>query len=239
MTIQETRQLGIEFERRVQTMIPQRELDKLDTETIYAFLNQYQDKYINTVYRGLDSLQSGTKQAMYVENIINDMLDSDTKQVPTHGNLSFDIALPTNFGVYVRSTSEVTSYYKGSADNRSTTLPNKTVTQSDMQNFEAKPYDSLRILRNPVVTLTKDKKLHVVHDRYTTITKVTTYYYKMPAYFSILDSTACELPAICFDDIVSGAVDLYIQYVAGAEANKRRQEEAERQASRNNKNEEQ
>ena len=40
MTIEETRQLGIEFERRVQTMIPEHEfLNKLDTETIYSFLN--------------------------------------------------------------------------------------------------------------------------------------------------------------------------------------------------------
>jgi len=42
MTLEETRQLGIEFERRIQTMIPEREfLNKLDTETIYSFLNQY------------------------------------------------------------------------------------------------------------------------------------------------------------------------------------------------------
>ena len=40
MTQDETRQLGIEFERRVQTMIPEKEyLDKLDSETIYSFLN--------------------------------------------------------------------------------------------------------------------------------------------------------------------------------------------------------
>ena len=42
MTELETRQLGIEFERRVQTMIPEKEFtDKLDTETIYSYLNQY------------------------------------------------------------------------------------------------------------------------------------------------------------------------------------------------------
>ena len=41
MTLEETRQLGIEFERRVQTMIPETELvAKLDTETIYSFLNR-------------------------------------------------------------------------------------------------------------------------------------------------------------------------------------------------------
>ena len=40
MTIKETRQLGIEFERRVQTMIPDREyIDKLDTDTIYSFFS--------------------------------------------------------------------------------------------------------------------------------------------------------------------------------------------------------
>ena len=35
MTLEQTRQLGIEFERRVQTMIPETRLgEKLDTETI-------------------------------------------------------------------------------------------------------------------------------------------------------------------------------------------------------------
>ena len=55
MSIKETRQLGIEFERRVQTMIPETEFGKkLDTETIYSFLNQYQDKYVHDIYRSLD-----------------------------------------------------------------------------------------------------------------------------------------------------------------------------------------
>ena len=56
MTLEETRQLGIEFERRVQTMIPEKEFDKLDTETIYSFLNQYQDKYVHDIYRSLDRI---------------------------------------------------------------------------------------------------------------------------------------------------------------------------------------
>jgi hypothetical protein len=37
-----------------------------------------------------------------------------------------------------------------------------------------------------------------------------------------MTSTKCELPIDVFDDIVSGAIDLYIQYVAGAEANKKK-----------------
>jgi hypothetical protein len=40
MTIEETRQLAIEFERRVQTLIPEKEmLEKLDSDTIFSFLN--------------------------------------------------------------------------------------------------------------------------------------------------------------------------------------------------------
>ena len=58
MTLADTRRLGIEFERRVQTMIPDTEfLEKLDTETIYSFLNQYQDKYVHEIYRNLDQIQ--------------------------------------------------------------------------------------------------------------------------------------------------------------------------------------
>ena len=45
MTLNQTRQLGIEFERRIQTILPATEnIAKLDTETIYSFLNQYQQK---------------------------------------------------------------------------------------------------------------------------------------------------------------------------------------------------
>jgi hypothetical protein len=51
MTLQETRQLGIEVERRLQTILPTFKLEnKIDTEDIYAFLNQFQKQYIDTIY---------------------------------------------------------------------------------------------------------------------------------------------------------------------------------------------
>ena len=77
MSLDETRQLGIEFERRVQTMIPETEMiSKLDTETIYSFLNQYQDKFIHDIYKVLDSIPSPSKPSAYVERIIQGLLTS-------------------------------------------------------------------------------------------------------------------------------------------------------------------
>ena len=82
MSIDETRQLGIEFERRVQTMIPDTEfLDKLDTETIYSFLNQYQDKYVHEIYRNLDQIPSGSHLSAHVEAVLQAMIDTENIQI--------------------------------------------------------------------------------------------------------------------------------------------------------------
>lgn len=85
MSIEETRQLGIEFERRVQTMIPEKEFDKLDTETIYSFLNQYQDKYVHDIYRSLDQIPSGTKISAHVEAVLQAMLRDEEILVTDEG----------------------------------------------------------------------------------------------------------------------------------------------------------
>ena len=82
MSLDETRQLGIEFERRVQTMIPETEMiSKLDTETIYSFLNQYQDKFIHEIYKALDSIPTPSKPSAYVEKLINPLLESYSENV--------------------------------------------------------------------------------------------------------------------------------------------------------------
>jgi len=72
----------------------------------------------------------------------------------------------------------------------------------------------------------------LIYDRYTTVTGIRVLYYAQPAHFDLMTSTPCELPMDAFDDLVSGAVDLYVQYAAGAEANKRRQDEAARQQAK-------
>ena len=258
MTLEDTRRLGIEFERRVQTMIPDAEfLDKLDTETIYSFLNQYQDKYVHEIYRNLDKVQSGSNLSMHVESVLQSLMDKKDIMVeeavedgainihPEEGSSiigtgrSITYCLPSDFYLYIRSVTSVTkSYsYKGNvSDSVLRVIPNKLVSQSEVWKLIETPHDSLRILRYPAAVLNKNYEktptLTVIYDRYTVPVGISVIYYKQPTKFSLMTSTPCELPIDAFDDLVSGAVDLYVQYVAGAEARKHQLEEARRQAAK-------
>lgn len=349
MTPEETRQLGIEFERRVQTMIPEKEyLDKLDTDTIYAYLNSYQDKYIHEIYRNLDQIKSGSKLSAHVESVLQEMLRTQTISVEQAKDNTQDITddngvviiengrsvtypLDPSFYMYVRSVSSVSSTYsfknKDSKTQPIRVLPNELVSQPDVWRLLETPHNSLRILRYPVATigayeefvvkhdpiylvrlhtgqnmspLVEGKKytmkqlkaninllcqfydidpitiaydefpttaaegdydldlgnltitiyvsntdtdpviealptLNVIYDRYTNPIGIKIIYYAQPQRFSPMTSKVCELPMDAFDDLVTGAVDLYVQYVAGAEANKRRIQEAQKQQAKQNK----
>lgn len=305
MTLAETRQLGIEFERRVQTMIPETEfLSKLDTDTIYSFLNQYQDKYIHDIYRNLDNIPAGSKVSAHVESILQNMLDSETIAVTDDGvqnntvitdpngleivdtARSITYPLPNNFYLYIRSVSNVSSTfsfkstivnnedyiqvatlptganidtskiyihdgkkkkyiddawveqgdYKPSAIR---VIPNMLSSQSDVWKLIETPHNSLRILRYPAAVLNKQingkPTLSVIYDRYTVVNGIKVTYYKQPQHFDLMTSTPCDLPMDAFDDLVTGAVDLYVQYAAGAEARKKQLQQQQQQQNRQNR----
>lgn len=243
MTLQETRQLGIEFERRVQTMIPEKEfVDKLDTETIYSYLNQYQDKLIHDLYKLLDQVPQSNSQT-YIETLLNSMLTTYTGDYMTN---IYDpkyytycgVNLPGNFGLYVDSNSLVNSSYRFGGKDGKGTVTNKLVSVKDASKAIPKPQDDMKILREPVVWITEDKRLGAIYDRYTEPISITIWYYRVPNYMNPLTSTACELPMEMFEQLVSGAVDLYVQYVAGAEARKRQLAEQQRQQQKRNNDEE-
>lgn len=237
MTLLETRQLGIEFERRVQTMIPQKEiLEKLDSETIYSFLNQYQDKLIHDLYKAVDQIPTSNTET-YIEILLNGMMETVTL-TPSSTRPICRCELPANFGLYIKSYSNVSSSYRMNGETGAGTIPNELISVKDVNKLISRPQDSLRILRSPIVWLADDNGLGALYDRYTQPDSILLEYYKVPNYMNPMTSTACELPMEMFEELVSGAVDLYVQYVAGAEANRRRQQEQAQQRRNNQKNEE-
>ena len=124
--------------------------------------------------------------------------------------------------MYVSSISEVNSYFMKGKNHATSSVrvQNKYVPVSEFSKYEIAPNDTLRIMRTPVITFSyiddhKDEVFSIIHDRYTTIGSVELTYYRNPRYFDWKEGNECELSIDLFDDLVSGAVALYIQYIAG------------------------
>ena len=219
MTLQETRQLGIEVERRLQTILPTFKLEnKIDTEDIYAFLNQFQKQYIDELYRQNDNVASGSRTAVLIEDLLRTLTTHETL-LNGASDGSADVrntvfTLPNNYYAYVRSVSSITGNYKNPV--LSAKVSNVLVKQPEANSVINQAYDQHRILRNPVAVL-EQGKIKIIHDEYTTINDVDITYIKLPAEFSILTDTACELPMECFNDLVAGATDLYIRHLTATQ----------------------
>ena len=238
MTLTETRQLGIEFERRVQTMIPETEfLAKLDTDTIYSFINQYQDKLIQELYRTIDQVGTSNNQT-YLETLLNSMMETATLTLSDTAPIRRS-DLPVDFGLYIKSYSNVsnTYRYRQSGQNQGI-LPNKLISIKEVNEVLSRPQDSMRIIRSPFVWLADENGLGSLYDSYTTPTSIYLEYYRLPHYMDLMTSTACELPVEMFEQLVSGAVDLYVQYAAGTEARKKQMQQAQQQQNKRNEDEE-
>lgn len=238
MTLIETRQLGIEFERRVQTMIPETEfLAKLDTDTIYSYINQYQDKLIQELYRTIDQVETSNNET-YLETLLNSMMQTATLTLSNTEPIRRS-ELPADFGLYIKSYSNVSNTYKyrTSGQNQGI-LPNKLISIKEVNEVISRPQDSMRIIRSPFVWLADENGLGSLYDSYTTPTSIYLEYYRLPHHMDLMTSTPCELPIEMFEQLVSGAVDLYVQYAAGAEARKKQMQQAQQQQNKNNENEE-
>lgn len=204
MTLDQTRKLGIEFERRLQTINENMKIsDKIDTDDIYSYLNQYQDQFIKTIYLTQDNVKQGTKALAKLQDYLKTLVKEQSY------SYSESVVLPDNYLMYLSSNSVVTVSYL--TNNNSFIIDNTIIKQSDAYKFKAEGFNKGRVLQHPIVYLT-DNTLHLIKDEYTTPTLITLQYVSKPNYFDINTSTACELPYECFEDIVNGAVDLYFEY---------------------------
>ena len=231
MTHDETIQLGIEFERRLIEIDPSFEVEnKPDTETIYAFLNEYAKQYFDDIIKQLIVTKDRDVAAL-LQDKIKDLIreEIDNRE---HGSYvskqknSVTFEFPEDYYMYIRSYSNCLSTYKFRENGQNLTGDEqnlKTVTIENNVFSEYKDSEKINndfndgfILRNPLVLFENKKQnggtfLTIIKDKYTVIKDITVIYYKKLDDFTILTAGHnCELSQSCFWDIVKGAVNLYI-----------------------------
>ena len=229
------REMQIEFERRV------REIDsalatteKLDSDTIFAFLNAYTERFVLLNYLQKDQIQSDTRAQKKNQDAIKGLITSKriaANQVMWDGVSpvqsaelnEYYIALPDDYFLYLRSDSEVSEHYQTFRQNISVSdlvnTPNITVNEEDVLKIRNSYYNNTLILPNPCVVLSSNKSdqiLRIVVDNFTKIKYVDLYYYRKPKKFALVDKSGIhvteewDLPANVHMEIVEGAVEMYI-----------------------------
>lgn len=224
MTREETRKLGIEFERRLIEVYPQFASEqKLGTDAIYSFLSEFQTQYVKILYSTEDDFQRGTRRAKRISDVSRSLIRRVNIKTSNDDGI---YNLPDNYAMYVRSESIVTKNYKSDKVLENDVItPNILVKQEDVDNVINAYYNYKGIIKNPLVvfenTSYTSNQFKVISDTYTQIESVDLTYYCQPNAFNVLkfndnDQSAgavhsyCSLPYSCFEELVSGAVDMYL-----------------------------
>lgn len=124
MTLEQTYQLGVEFERRLIEIDPSFEVEnKVDTETIYKFLNQYAKQYVEEIMQQL--MQAKNRDVIaYLQDKVKDLIRdkecpanqmtilNGNGMIKTIQNNTVKFILPNDYYKYIRSYSNCSTSYK-------------------------------------------------------------------------------------------------------------------------------
>ena len=215
MTHEQTRAMIIEIERRLQTMDPTMQIqNKIETDDIVSFLNQYQNMFIKDVYLS----KSKVKDDKRLSSKLNDYLSTLYTKQPLRTNIDRDgytvvYTIPSEYLSYIDSTSLINNTLYIKATNAYKVHNEYIDNIQDINNIINEVYNAGFIMRKPVIAVSQynnERKLTLFHDVYTTILDTNLFYIRTPQPITLAETSECELPYECFDDLVQGTVDLYV-----------------------------
>lgn len=230
------RQLQIEFERRVQLINPELLLtSKLNSDTIFSFINEAIDKFYKTRYSGLNTHRTGFEQTQKrIDDlrtlIVTETYDSDA--ITTTGNGKYIIDLPYDYVLLLGDTAGIIptetnicwekdkttdQYVIKKADTIEATIEtidkqlNNSLSEHNLKYCEARP---LRLIQGNEIQLFTDGKYKV--------TEYTLTYLSQPQKINPSNITNDEytgLPQHTHMEIVKMAVQLYLATTSNNENN--------------------
>lgn len=205
------REMQIEFERQVQVMDPSLAFEeKLDSDTIFSFLNISQDRYLLMRYTQRDSLENAPQNVKRnLDSIKNLIVQSTISNLNEVTPTSHSAKLPTDYFLYITSECNVTGTVKQYEEPE--TVINKLITHDEKEEVMTTMYNT-PILYTPAILLegtdTNSGIIYVYTDIYTKIKDLTITYIRKPNKINI-DSN-CELSEDTHFEIVKLAVEIFV-----------------------------
>lgn len=207
-----SREMSIAFERAIQIINPEYIIsNKLDTDTIFHYLNSAQLRFIKANYVSIDSLIDTVKSTVKANDSFKALVvnkDLSITEDMADGVNGKRYELPSDFMLYLRSMSRVTGTYLQIPANSGKNVPNRLVEQEEVS-YILSSYLNTPILRYPCCTMEATLKgtpvLAVYTDSYTVLKDVNLTYIKRP------DDLSLTVEPVIADNVHQDIVDLAVE----------------------------